>query len=53
MCIFIFKILNNMFPDALRNELGIAGSDSERQTRQAENIVIDFQNKKCAEGYVL
>lgn len=38
-----FKILNNMLPEALRNRLEIVRSESERQTRQAGNIIIQFR----------
>jgi hypothetical protein len=49
VCIFIFKILKNMLPEALRNRLEIVGSESERQTRQAGNIVIDFRRTRNAQ----
>lgn len=48
MCIFIFKILNNTLPEALRNRLQIIGSKSERRTRQAGNIVIEFRKTRNA-----
>jgi len=38
VCIFIYRILNNML--ALRNRIEIVEGDSERQTRQAGNIRI-------------
>jgi hypothetical protein len=45
-----------MFSEALRNKLDIVGSDSERQTRQAGNIVIDFHRRRSVryeQEYVL
>ncbi|CAL1687504.1 unnamed protein product [Lasius platythorax] len=38
VCIFIFKILKSMLPD----QLTIVENESERQTRQAEDIVMQF-----------
>jgi len=40
VCIFIYKILNNMLAVSLRNKIEIAGSERQRQTRQAGNIVL-------------
>jgi len=41
--IFIYKIPNNMLLVALRNRMEMIESDSERQTRQAGNIVSEFR----------
>jgi len=49
VCIFIFKILNNIFPEALRNKFGILGSDRERQTRRTANIVINFRRTRSTQ----
>jgi len=37
--IFIYKILNNMLPVSLRNKIEIAGSESQKRTRQAGNML--------------
>jgi hypothetical protein len=33
VCISTFKILNNVFPEALRNKLGIVGSDKRKANK--------------------
>jgi len=49
VCIFIFKILKSMLPDQLRNRLTIVGNESERQTRQAGDIVMQFRRTTSAQ----
>lgn len=49
MSIFIFKILNNMMPEQLKDRLSIVGHRTGRQTRQAENIAVDFRKTKSAQ----
>lgn len=49
MSIFIFKILNNMMPEQLSDRLSIVGHRTNRQTRQAENIAVDFRKTKSAQ----
>lgn len=49
MSIFIFKILKNMMPEHLRNRLRIIGDESEKQTRQAGNIAIEFRKTRSAQ----
>jgi len=43
VCIFIYKILNNMLPASLRNKIEIG---SERQTRQAGNVVLGLRKTR-------
>jgi len=38
-----------MLPAALRNRIEIVGRNSERQTRQAENIVLEFRKTRSAQ----
>jgi len=52
VCIFIYKILNNMLPIVSRNKIEMVESDSERQTRQAENIVLGFRKTGNAQENV-
>ncbi|XP_036148907.1 uncharacterized protein LOC118647675 isoform X2 [Monomorium pharaonis] len=47
MCIFIFKILNNMMPEHFSNRLRIV--EGERKTRQTRDIVIEFQKTRSAQ----
>lgn len=49
MCIFIFKILNNMMSEQLSNRLRIVGEMRDRQTRQAGNIAIEFRRTRSAQ----
>lgn len=49
VCIFIFKVLKSMLPDQLRNRLTIVGNESERQTRQAGDIVMQFRRTTSAQ----
>lgn len=49
VCIFIFKILNGIMPEHLGNKLVVVGEVSERQTRQSENIRIDFRKTRSAQ----
>jgi len=48
VCVFIYKILNNTLVSVLRNRIKIIESGSERQTRQAGNIVLEFRKIKSA-----
>ncbi|XP_076300562.1 uncharacterized protein LOC143218884 [Lasioglossum baleicum] len=47
VCIFIFKIVNNMMPMQLSNRLRIVGEA--RETRQAGDIVIEFRKTRSAQ----
>lgn len=47
--VFIFKILNNMAPMALSNRLELVGSECDRQTRQAGNIVLTLRRTRSAQ----
>jgi len=49
ICIFIYKILSNMLPEALRNRIEIVGSDREKQTRQTGNTVLKFRKARTAQ----
>lgn len=49
ICIFIFKILNDMLPTQLRDRLQIVGRKGTRETRQAGNIEIQFRKTKSAQ----
>lgn len=49
VCIFIFKTLNNLLPEQLKDKLQIVGNVRERQTRQAEDIVIQFRRTTSAQ----
>lgn len=49
ICIFIYKILRNRMPEYLRNRIEIVGGGSERQTRQAGDIVIQFRRTRSAQ----
>jgi len=51
VCIFIYKILNNMLPVSLRNKIEIE-SESQRQTRQAGNIVLGLRKIRNAQKSV-
>jgi len=46
--IFIYNTLINTLSVALRNRIEIVKSDSEKQTRQAGNIVLGFQKTRSA-----
>jgi len=47
--IFIFKILNDMLLTQLRNRLQIVGNECTRETRQADNIELQFRKAKSAQ----
>ena len=49
MCIFVCKILKNMFPEHLRNRLRIVGDESAMQRRQAGNIAVEFRKTRSAQ----
>jgi len=44
VCIFIYKILNDVLP--LRNKIEIVGSENQRHTRQAGNIALEFRKTR-------
>jgi len=48
VCIFIYKILNNTLPLSLRNKIEIVGSENQRQTRQAGNVVLRLRKIRNA-----
>jgi len=50
--LFIYKILNNMLAASLRNKIEIAGSERQRQTRQAGNIVLGLRKTRNAQKSV-
>jgi len=49
ICIFIFKLLNDMLPTQLRNRLQIVGNECTRETRQAGNIELQLRKTKSAQ----
>lgn len=49
VCVFIFKIINNMASMALSNKIEIVGSECDRQTRQAGNIVVTYRRTRSAQ----
>jgi len=49
ICIFIFKILNDMLPTQLRDRLQIVGNECTRETRQAGNIELQFRKTKSVQ----
>lgn len=49
VCLFIFKIVRNLLTEQLRNRLEIVGNVSERQTRQAGDIAIQFRRTRSAQ----
>lgn len=49
VCIFIFKIVRGIMPKHLRNRIEIVGDVSGRQTRQAENIRIQYHRTRSAQ----
>jgi len=40
VCVFIYKVFNNMLPVSLGNKFVIIGNERQRLTRQAGNIVL-------------
>jgi len=52
LCIFIYKILNNILPVSLRNKIEIVGNMNQRQMRQAGNIVMGFRKITSAQKSV-
>jgi len=52
VCIFIYKILNNMLPLSLRNKIEIVEGESQRHTRQADDIVLGFRKTRNAQKSV-
>lgn len=49
VCIFIFKIVNNMAPVVLSNKIEIEVRECDRQTRQAENIRLTLRKTRSAQ----
>lgn len=49
ICIFIFKILKNKMPEQLSDKIRIVGNESRRQTRQNENIAVEFCRTRSAQ----
>jgi len=43
--IFIYKILNGTLPRSLRNKIEKVGSENQRCTREAGNIVLGFRKR--------
>ena len=52
VCVFIYKIMNNLLPVTLRNKFAIVGSENQRVTRQAGNIVLEIRKTKSAQKSV-
>jgi len=52
VCIFIYKIINNTLPVSRRNEIEMVESESQRQTRQAGNIVLGLRKTRNAQKSV-
>jgi len=52
VCVFIYKILNNMLPVLLRNKFAIIGNENQRLTRQTGNIVLDLRRTRSAQKSV-
>jgi len=52
VCIFIYKIPTGVLPVSLRNRIEIVGSESQRQTRQAGNIVLELRKTRNAQKSV-
>lgn len=52
VCIFIFKIARGMLPEYLIGKIDIVGDTTGRQTRQSENIVVQFRRTKSAQKSV-
>jgi len=52
VCIFIYKILNDVLPVSLRNKIEIAGSESQRRTKRAGNIVLELRKTRNAQKSV-
>lgn len=48
-CIFIFKMVNRMLPEQLCNRIVFVGNVSDKQTRQSEDIIIQFRKTKSAQ----
>jgi len=52
VCVFMYKILNNMLPVLLRDKFVIVGNEDQRVTRQAGNIVLELRKTRSAEKSV-
>jgi len=52
VCVFIYKILNNMLPVLLRDKFVIVGNEKQRLTRQAGNIVLEVRKTRNAQKSV-
>lgn len=48
-CLFIFKILRDLLTEQLKNKLKLVGNASERQTRHAGDIAIQFHRTRSAQ----
>ena len=49
VCTFIFKIVNNILPEQLKDQLELVGSNNDRQTRQTGDIAIRFRRTRSAQ----
>jgi len=49
ICIFIYKILNDVLPTQLKDRLQIVGNECTKETRQADNIELQFRKTKSAQ----
>lgn len=49
VCVFIFKIVKGMMPEHLRERITLVGETNVKQTRQSENIVIQFRRTRNAQ----
>jgi len=51
VCVFIYKMLNNMLPVLLRDKFVIVGNENQRLTRQAGNM-LEFRKTRSAQKNV-
>ena len=49
VCTFVFKIVNNMLLEQLKDQIELVGSNSDRQTRQTGDIAIGFRRTRSAQ----
>ena len=49
VCSFIFKAVNGMLPKQLKEQLELVGKNTDRQTRQAGDIAIQFRRTRSAQ----
>jgi len=52
VCVFIYKILNNILPVLLQNKFVIVENENQRLTRQAGNIVLEHRRTWSAQKSV-